>query len=345
MCKRGPNHRTHVVFAALFVTATMVITTFGFTPAAHADEGEIAAARARANKASQALSDAETELANALDSIDNLAARREQLIARQQSLADEAKRVIVQRYVRPASSSVFDEDISRSARVAVLTAVALGTTTDAVAEFKATLSDLASVAKQLDSASKQRDELRKSLVTKRANVERELALLEEAEAKRQEAAAVQRQREAALQDARDRLSKGDFGAGNSPIASGDWICPVQGAVSFVDDFGVPRPGGRKHHGVDMMAQQGTLLVSPVSGELSYASEDLGGNTYWLQGDDGLVYFGAHLENLGTGGRVDAGVVIGTVGITGDATAYHLHFQIGEPGGGWYNPYSTLTQYC
>ena len=333
------------VFVALILAATLVATSVGFVAPARADEGEIADARARANRASQELSDAETELANALDSIDNLTARRGQIISRQQSLADEAKAIIVQRYVRPTTSSVFDEDISRSARLSVLSAVALGTTGDAVAEFKATLSDLAAVAKTFDQASKRRDEIRKSLAEKRLNVEHELALLEEAEARRQEAIAVQRQREAALQDARDRLSKGDFGAGNSPIASGQWICPVQGAVSFVDDFGVPRPGGRKHHGVDMMAPQGTLLVSPVSGELSYASEDLGGNTYWLQGDDGLVYFGAHLENLGNGGRVDAGVVIGTVGITGDATAYHLHFQIGEPGGGWYNPYSTLAQYC
>ncbi len=336
--------RWRSVFVVL-ITSAVAIGSVGIAPNAHADESEIAAARQRANAAAQELSDAETALANTLDSFDNLSARRSKIVDKQAALAVDAKRVIVQQYVRPATSSVLDEDLTKSVRMAVLAEVALGTTNDAVAEFRASLGDLATVAKQLDASGKQRDQLVKDLATKRKNLEHELALLEEAEAKRQQAAAIQRQRDQALQDARDRLSRGEAGFGNSPIAFGDWICPVQGALSFVDDFGVPRPGGRKHHGVDIMAAQGTLLVAPVSGDLSYASESLGGNTYWLQGDDGLVYYGAHLESTGIGGHVQAGVVIGTVGITGDATAYHLHFQIGQPGGGWYNPYSTLAAHC
>jgi murein DD-endopeptidase MepM/ murein hydrolase activator NlpD len=79
--------------------------------------------------------------------------------------------------------------------------------------------------------------------------------------------------------------------------------------------------------------------------VSFAEESLGGRTFWEYGDDGLVYYGAHLEKYGYSGHVEAGVVVGTVGITGDATAYHLHFQIGSNGGGWYNPYATLLQYC
>src|SRR5262245_42525222 len=35
-------------------------------------------------------------------------------------------------------------------------------------------------------------------------------------------------------------------------AAGGLVCPVQGAVSFVDSFGAPRSGGRAHQGVDMM---------------------------------------------------------------------------------------------
>src|ERR687897_2495509 len=44
-----------------------------------------------------------------------------------------------------------------------------------------------------------------------------------------------------------------------------FVCPVQGAASFVDSFGAARSGGRTHQGVDMMAASGTPTVAPASG--------------------------------------------------------------------------------
>ena len=43
------------------------------------------------------------------------------------------------------------------------------------------------------------------------------------------------------------------------------VCPVRGAVSFVDSWGAPRGDTGPHQGVDMMAARGTPDVAVVSG--------------------------------------------------------------------------------
>ncbi len=131
-----------------------------------------------------------------------------------------------------------------------------------------------------------------------------------------------------------------------PIASGAWICPVQGPVSFSDTWGAPRSGGRTHKGVDMMSPQGTPVVAPVSGFVEHRGNSIGGDSFHLNGDDGNYYYGTHLSGYGNSGQVEAGVVIGYVGETGNATTPHLHFEI-HPGGygNAVNPYSTVNQAC
>jgi murein DD-endopeptidase MepM/ murein hydrolase activator NlpD len=51
----------------------------------------------------------------------------------------------------------------------------------------------------------------------------------------------------------------------------------------------------------------------------------------IKGDDGVRYYGSHLEaiskNIEPGVRVAAGQELGKVGETGDASACHLHFGI------------------
>ena len=85
----------------------------------------------------------------------------------------------------------------------------------------------------------------------------------------------------------------------------------------------------------------------VSGVVQQNSNSLGGLAYFLRGDDGNRYYGAHLDSYGASGQVSAGTQIGTVGDTGDASGgpTHLHFEIHPGGNGNINPYSTLTQYC
>ena len=129
-----------------------------------------------------------------------------------------------------------------------------------------------------------------------------------------------------------------------------WECPVQGGgLNFTDTWGAARSGGRRHQGTDMMADRGTPTVAPVSGDVEHRENSLGGLTWYVYGDNGNTYYGAHLssyENVGVG-HVDRGTVIGYVGNTGNAsaTAPHLHFEYHPGGGSAINPYSKLVTAC
>lgn len=136
--------------------------------------------------------------------------------------------------------------------------------------------------------------------------------------------------------------------GSFPVgASGPiQICPVQGPVSFVDSFGWPRPGGRVHEGIDMMAAEGTPVVAVHAGSAVRTSNLLGGNAmivYHAGGSDWTYY--AHLSAYGATGQVSAGTVIGYVGHTGDTTANHLHFEYHPGGGAAVDPYQALVAVC
>jgi peptidoglycan LD-endopeptidase LytH len=132
-------------------------------------------------------------------------------------------------------------------------------------------------------------------------------------------------------------------------AQGILICPVRGSVSFQDTWGAARSGGRTHKGVDMMAATGTPTVAPVSGRVVHRESGLGGLSWYIYGDNGHTYYGAHLssyENVGAG-WVEAGTVIGYVGTSGNApaSAPHLHFEYHPGGGAPVNPYSIVRDAC
>jgi murein DD-endopeptidase MepM/ murein hydrolase activator NlpD len=130
------------------------------------------------------------------------------------------------------------------------------------------------------------------------------------------------------------------------ITGGSFICPVDGPSAFGDTFGAPRPGGRKHLGVDMMSPFGTPEVAVVAGFANMHETNLGGNSISLAGDNGNGYFYAHLSSWeGSSRHVEAGEVIGYVGHTGDTTANHLHFEIHPGGGDAVDPYPTVRQFC
>lgn len=122
------------------------------------------------------------------------------------------------------------------------------------------------------------------------------------------------------------------------------LFPVAGKSTFVDSWGAPRSGGRRHKGTDIMAATGTPLLAVRDGVVTSKSSGLGGLTIWLETADGVRYYYAHLDEvLVASGEVRVGDVIGTVGSTGNASASapHLHFEIHDPDAR--NPYQTLLQ--
>jgi murein DD-endopeptidase MepM/ murein hydrolase activator NlpD len=122
------------------------------------------------------------------------------------------------------------------------------------------------------------------------------------------------------------------------------LFPVAGENRFVDSWGAPRSGGRRHKGTDIMASTGTPVVATRDGVVTSKRGGLGGLTIWLEADNGVCYYYAHLDSVTVpAGSVKAGDVIGTVGHTGNASASapHLHFEVHMPSA--VNPYPLLLE--
>jgi murein DD-endopeptidase MepM/ murein hydrolase activator NlpD len=119
--------------------------------------------------------------------------------------------------------------------------------------------------------------------------------------------------------------------------------PVQGRCGFTDSWQAPRPGGRKHEGVDIIGARGLAIYAVADGVITkmLTGGALSGNSIRLTIGDGTYFFYAHLDGfaagLSAGQTVRAGQVIGYLGATG-ATSNHLHFEVHPQGGAAVNPY-------
>ena len=108
---------------------------------------------------------------------------------------------------------------------------------------------------------------------------------------------------------------------------------------IADTFGAPRGNDRQHQGQDIFAPRNTPVYSATNGYVWRIGENnLGGNTVWVIGAGGRVYYYAHLEkyaeNLKVGDEVTTETVLGYVGTSGNAkgTSPHLHFGVYERSG-------------
>jgi hypothetical protein len=113
------------------------------------------------------------------------------------------------------------------------------------------------------------------------------------------------------------------------------------------EYGAPRSYGG-HRGVDIVADPGTVVVSPVKGKVEYAdsnwyapshAEDTGKGMVGIKADDahggfpaGTLYASGHITGLtvSVGDEVEPGTKLGVVGsLQGDN---HNHFYINSPSG-------------
>ncbi len=151
-------------------------------------------------------------------------------------------------------------------------------------------------------------------------------------------------------------------AGTAPARADDtyeMYFPIIGETHYTDTFGAPRPGGRTHHGVDMIADKMTPVIAVASGTVGWMDDEQGGDccAMALEHDDGWESWYIHLNNdtpgtddgqgwgfapgIEQGVHVRAGQLIGYVGDSGNAEPEdvppHLHFELHQPGGVVVNP--------
>ena len=131
---------------------------------------------------------------------------------------------------------------------------------------------------------------------------------------------------------------------------GAFICPLPvGKTSFIDSWGFPRSGGRRHKGVDMFASRGTPVYAVQAGTARASTNRLGGRSVHLTSTSGHRYYYAHLDSWAFSGTksVSQGEVLGYNGSTGNASASspHVHFEIRPNGGAAVNPYPTVRAAC
>lgn len=134
------------------------------------------------------------------------------------------------------------------------------------------------------------------------------------------------------------------------VQVGSFICPMTpGRTSFIDSWGFPRSGGRRHKGVDMFAALGEPVYAVQAGTARASSNGLGGKSVHLTSSSGHRYYYAHLDRWAFSGTksVSQGEVIGYNGSTGNAAAAspHVHFEIRPNGGSAVNPYPTVRAAC
>ena len=116
---------------------------------------------------------------------------------------------------------------------------------------------------------------------------------------------------------------------------------------FVDSWGNPRSGGRRHQGIDIFSPKDTPVVSTTRGLVTrVGNNNLGGQVVWILGPGLERHYYAHLNRYGAfrvGDRVEAGDVIGYSGDTGNARGgpVHLHYGIYHNGSAQ-NPYPRLA---
>jgi len=98
--------------------------------------------------------------------------------------------------------------------------------------------------------------------------------------------------------------------------------------------GFGRDNGRMHNGIDLLAPKGTPVRATADGRCILAGEQSGhGKVVIIEHAAGLSTLYSHLSErkVKQGQRVRQGDKIGEVGKTGNATTFHLHYEVRRDG--------------
>ena len=193
-----------------------------------------------------------------------------------------------------------------------------------------------------------REELRREQSQLQGLASRQQAIAEQLNAERDAIASRLAKLQSLVASLGSRLADQEAAAarvvGGGPLLA----CPVGQPRAFADDFGAPRPGGRRHQGIDMMAPLGTPIYAAQTGRFEQSWDPLGGIGAMVFADNGDYTYYAHMSGYAgvpNGAHVPAGTMIGHVGDTGDALGYHLHFEYHPGGGAAVDPYRLLVAVC
>ena len=177
--------------------------------------------------------------------------------------------------------------------------------------------------------------------------EAERKLKEEQERKRREEEERRRQEELNRQNNANNNSDNNSGNNsdnnNNNSGGGSFVWPCPSSRRITSDYGLRGdPFGNSsssefHKGIDIGAPVGTPIVATASGVVAWARHSSSaGNWVVINHGSSLISVYMHMSYYIVSDRdyVEAGQVIGYVGLTGQTSGPHLHFGIGTYDGSW-----------
>lgn len=193
----------------------------------------------------------------------------------------------------------------------------------------------------LSALAKQRSNLLAVAESEKHDVATQVGELEDTSAAAEAALeALVHQKQQEEQDRRDKERRAAQLAGVSlppePGAPGQLLWPVSGPITSPFGMRMHPVYGRPilHAGMDIAAAQGTTIAAAADGRVIVAgTQGDCGKMVAIDHHGGLSTIYCHMSQIfvGVGQDVQRGQAIGAVGMTGDATGPHVHFQVMQDG--------------
>ncbi|HXF35084.1 MAG TPA: peptidoglycan DD-metalloendopeptidase family protein [Candidatus Acidoferrales bacterium] len=194
---------------------------------------------------------------------------------------------------------------------------------------------------ELDQLAQQRRNLLGAAVAEKASVAHQVNELEEISEQEESALEIvirDKQRAEAARRAEERRAALLAGRPVPPSLAGPGAVgwPVSGTITspFGMRFDPVQHRYQLHSGIDIAAAQGTTISAAADGRVIYASWYGGyGNAIIIDHGGGTSTLYGHCSQIfvGVGQDVQRGQAIGAVGMTGDATGPHVHFEVRRDG--------------